>query len=368
MDHDSIFRATLGKFLEPIAQYLNDDKVSEVMINGPDEVYIERYGIIERTDTVFDDEEKLLAAARNIAQYTNKRITPLTARFDSRLPDGSRVHVVMPRCSNNGLCISIRKFRRSSFTLDDLVKLGSLTPEAKEYIETVVALKCTILVSGGTGSGKTSLLNSISSKISSSDRIIVIEDSSELQLQQPHVLSFESAWPDRHGQGAVTLRDLLHSSLRMRPDRIIVGEVRGGEALDMLQAMNTGHGGSMSTLHANSALDALHRLETLALMSGVEIPLAALRPQVASAINVVIQVSRLNSGQRVVTEICEVNRLSEDNKYIVNQIFERKKRASKKSGPPSLALLWTRKQSIFGHLVSQQGLSDSVKLTRKIFL
>jgi len=199
MDRDAIFNVTLKRFLEPVSEYLDDDQVSEIMINGVDEIYIERHGMIEKTDACFDDDEKLLAAARNIAQYTNKRLTPLTSRFDSRLPDGSRVHVVMPRCSRKGLCISIRKFRRASFTLENLVENGLLTAEAKEYIETIVANGRNLLVSGGTGSGKTTLLNAISGKIPDAERVIVIEDSSELQLQQPHVLSFEIAWPDRHG-------------------------------------------------------------------------------------------------------------------------------------------------------------------------
>jgi pilus assembly protein CpaF len=358
---------TLNKFLEPVAEYIKDDQVSEIMINGPNEIYIERHGIIEKTEAGFDDEEKLLAAARNIAQYTNKRITPLTARFDSRLPDGSRVHVVMPRCSRSGLCISIRKFRRASFSLEDLVELGSLSAEAREYIEVVVAAERNLLVSGGTGSGKTSLLNAVSGKIPATARIIVIEDSSELQLRQPHVLSFETAWPDRHGEGAVTIRDLFHSALRMRPDRIVIGECRGGEALDLIQAMTSGHGGSMSTLHANTPADALNRLETMALMSGVEIPLLALRAQIASAIDVIVQVARLNDGRRVVSAISEVESLSENSRYQLNQVFERTESVNKRTNSSAGQLRWTGESSVFGPAVKQQGLASRVELTKKIF-
>jgi pilus assembly protein CpaF len=367
MNRDAIFNVTLKRFLEPVGEYLDDDLVSEIMINGVDEVYIERHGMIEKTDACFEDDEKLLAAARNIAQYTNKRITPLTPRFDSRLPDGSRVHVVMPRCSRKGLCISIRKFRRANFSLEDLVGTELLTPEAKEYIEIVVGLERNLLVSGGTGSGKTTLLNAISGKIPETERVIVIEDSSELQLQQPHVLSFETAWPDRHGQGAVGIRDLFHSALRMRPDRIIIGECRGGEALDLIQAMTSGHGGSMSTLHANTPLDALNRLETMALMSGVEIPLNALRSQIVSAIDVIIQISRLNDGRRVVTEICEVGALSTENRYQVNQIFGCVESVSDGAINATVKLSWSGRQSVFGDRLKLLGAGASAELTRKIF-
>ncbi|HEU0178638.1 MAG TPA: ATPase, T2SS/T4P/T4SS family [Blastocatellia bacterium] len=367
MDRDAIFNVTLKRFLEPVGEYLDDDRVSEIMINGVDEIYIERHGMIEKTDARFEDDEKLLAAARNIAQYTNKRITSLTTRFDSRLPDGSRVHVIMPRCSRNGLCISIRKFRRAKFSLEDLVETELLTPEAKEYIEIVVALERNLLVSGGTGSGKTTLLNAISGKIPETERVIVIEDSSELQLQQPHVLSFETAWPDRHGQGAVGIGDLFHSALRMRPDRIIIGECRGGEALDLIQAMTSGHGGSMSTLHANTPLDALNRLETMALMSGVEIPLLALRSQIVSAIDVIIQISRLSDGRRMVTEIGEVDALSTENRYRVNQIFGGVESMSGNGKNTTVKLSWSGRHSIFGGRLKLQGIGAGAELTRKIF-
>ena len=359
MERNEIFQATIARFLEPVHEYLEDPAVSEIMINGPSDIYIERAGLVTRTDAVFADEGALESAARNIAQFTNKRITADTSRFDSRLPDGSRVHVVLPRCSQKGLCISIRRFSKKSFTLEGLVERGAFTDDVREYIEIVVAIEKNLIVSGGTGTGKTSLLNAISGKIPATERIIVIEDSSELQLQQPHVLPFETRMPDRHDRGGVTIRELFHSALRMRPDRIVIGECRGGEALDMLQAMTSGHGGAMSTLHANSAADSLHRLETMALMSGIEIPLTALRAQVASAIDVVVQLSRLNDGRRVLMEVSEVGPLSTDFRYGVTKIYEY-------SGDLK-STRWTGNRSAFGDEVRQKGYAPLVDLTREVF-
>jgi pilus assembly protein CpaF len=366
MDRDAVFSVTLRKFLLPVEAFLDDPSVSEIMINGTREVYIEQAGQITKTDVSFDDEELLHAAARNIAQYTNKRVDHLTARFDSRLPDGSRVHVVMPRCSpKKGLCIAIRKFSKASFTLEGFVERGSLTPQSKEYVELVVGLEKNLIVSGGTGTGKTSFLNAVSGKIPSTERILVIEDSSELQLQQPHVLPFETAAADRHGHGAISIRDLFHSALRMRPDRIIIGECRGGEALDLIQAMTSGHGGSMSTLHANTAADALHRLETMALMSGVEMPLTALRAQVASAVDVIVQLNRMSDGRRMVTEIAEVGTLTTDWNYQVTPIFELDDRRNLKK--EKLELVWTGNKSAFRKALREKGLKDQVKLTAPLF-
>lgn len=358
---EEIFRVTLRKFLKPVAPYLDDPAVTEVMINGPREVFIEREGKIEPTDASFEDEESLHSAARNIAQYTNKRVTPLTSRLDSRLPDGSRIHMVFPRCSRKGLCITIRRFSRQAFTLEGLVEMGALTPQAKEYIEIVVALEKNLIVSGGAGAGKTSLLNAISTKIPATERIIVIEDSSELQLQQPHVLSFEATGPDRHGNGAVTIRDLFHSTLRMRPDRIVIGECRGGEALDLIQAMISGHGGSMSTLHADSGLQALSRLEVMTLQSKVELPLQAIRAQIASAIDVIVQLNRLDDGRRVITEISEVGNLGARGEYDVIPIFERIEYRNAGELKP------TGRQSTFIPFLKRKGLTDRVRLTSGIF-
>lgn len=364
MDREKIFRTTLDKFLAPVDQFVKDPTVSEIMINGTEKVFIERDGHVEQTNVSFDDEEFLLSVARNIAQYTNKRITKLTARLDSRLPDGSRVHIVMPRCSRVGLCISIRKFLKQSFALEAMVESGALSPEAKEYIEIIVDLEKNIIVSGGTGSGKTSLLNAISRTIPTTERIIVIEDSSELQLQQPHVLYFETAPADRQGQGAVSIRELFHSALRMRPDRIIIGECRGEEALDLVQAMTSGHGGSMSTLHATSPDDALNRLETMAMMSGIDIPLKALRSQIVSALNVVIQLNRLDNGRRVIEEISEIGGLNSSDQYQLTPLFSRIARSEEDT---SNNLLWTGEKSRFGAALRQKSLAWKAQLTKDIF-
>jgi pilus assembly protein CpaF len=376
MNRNTVFRATIDKYLKPIEDFRRDDTVTEIMINGPSEIYIERAGMLQRTEAKFDDPDCLFAVARNIAQYTSKRISESTARFDSRLPDGSRVHIVMPRCGRKlkedaqreeVLFISIRKFPAKGRTLEGLVNIGSVTEEAREYVEVIVELEKNMIVSGGTGSGKTSFLNACSLKIPSTERIIVLEDTSELQLQQPHVLYFETAPPDRYGRGAVAIRDLFHSALRMRPDRIVIGECRGGEALDMIQAMTSGHGGSMSTLHANNSGDALNRLETMALMAGVDIPLNALRSQVSSAIDVVIQLMRLPDGRRLVTEIGEVGkRLTPENQYQVNPVFALREGVAG-GGPASVRLYPTGNRSIFAEDVSARGLASSVIRNGSIF-
>jgi pilus assembly protein CpaF len=360
MDREKIFETTLDRYLAPVDRYRRDPAINEIMINGPDEVYVERAGKMELTDVKFSDPDRLFALARNLAQYTNQRITPITARFDSRLPDKSRVHVVLPRCSREGLCISIRKFSLSAYTLEKYVELRSLTPESREYLEIVIALEMNIIVSGGTGTGKTSFLNALSREIDRDERIIVIEDTSELQFpEDAHVLRFEVAAPNRKGEGRVTIRDLFHSALRMRPDRIVIGECRGGEALDLIQAMTSGHGGSMSTLHANSPVDALRRLETMALMSGVEIPLHALRAQVSSAIDLVVQLTRLNDGRRVVSAISEVVEGVSGSDYIMNPVFERTT-----AGSP---LRWTEKLSQFRNELRGKGLVGQVKLAKEVF-
>jgi len=363
MNREEIFNITTRRSLKPVIQWLDDPSISEILINGPHDIYIERNGLLEKTGACFDDEESLNTAARNIAQYVNKRITPQTARLDARLPDGSRVHMVFPRCARIGVCLAIRKFGRQAFSLDYLVKAGSLVAAAREYIELMVALGRNLIVSGGTGTGKTSLLNAISAVIPSNERIIVIEDSAELQFQQPHVVSLETAPADHHGAGAVTIRDLFHSALRMRPDRIIIGECRGGEALDLIQAMTSGHGGSMSTLHANNGRDALNRLETMALMSGVDLPLAALRAQVSSAIEVIVQTTRLADGRRMVTEISEVGSLNSNGQYTVTPIFSFSPQAE--TGTPVLA--WTGTTSIHGPMLDLKQLRAKVELTARIF-
>jgi len=307
-------------FFGPIQQYLADDDVSEVMINGPHQIYIERKGKVALIPEKFANEQALQAAVINVARSVGRFFNTENPRLDARLPDGSRVHAVMPPLSRAGTVVAIRKFRKERLTMDKLIQFGSITPEGAKLLETIVRLGRNIIVSGATSSGKTSVLNVLSAAIPAHDRILVLEDASELQLQQEHVVGFETRKADEHGKGEVTIRDLVHSALRLRPDRIVVGEIRGGEALDMLQAMNTGHDGCMSTIHANTARDALFRLETCAMLSGVELPLSALREQVGSAIHVVVQTARLFDGSRRITAVSEVLGLR-DGEYQIKDIF-----------------------------------------------
>ena len=293
-------------FLAPIKEYLEDDDVSEILINGPGKVYIEKHGKLQKTAAQFPSEPALRAAASNIAKSVGRLLDEANPRLDARLPDGSRVHAVIPPLTNCGTVIAIRKFKRDTLSIEKMRSYGSISDDAILLIKALVALHKNVIVSGATSSGKTSVLNALSSFINDDERVLVIEDASELQLQQEHVVCFETRKPDKNGKGEVTIRDLIVSSLRLRPDRLVIGEIRGGEALDLLQALNTGHAGSMSTIHANTPLDCLFRLETCALLSGIEIPLTALRAQVASAIDVVVHTARLPDGSRKVIAISEV--------------------------------------------------------------
>lgn len=356
----AIYERTLGHFLEPIAAFLEDPSVSEVLVNGFDEIFVERAGRLERTDARFTDALALEAAVRNVAQFAGKRLVPETPSLEARLPDGSRVHVVQAPASRRGLCMAIRKFSRQQLDLAALVERGSLSEEAAEFLGLCVALAKNVVVSGGTGSGKTTLLNCLSAMIPSGQRIIVLEDSSELQLQQEHVLPFEAQPPDRHGRGGMTIRELLRASLRMRPDRIIVGECRGHEALDMIQAMTSGHSGSLSTLHANTPLDALGRLETMALMADVQLPLHALRAQVASAIDVVVQISRMADGTRRVTFVSEVGELGDDGRHRLTDLFH--------VDPSSHALVWTGARPAFAAEPWLKGLGDRIERTAPLWV
>ncbi len=307
-------------FFAPVKEYLEDDDVSEILINGPGQIFIERKGRLTSVPAKFVNEQSLQAAVMNVARSVGRFFDKDNPRLDARLPDGSRVHAVMPPLARVGTIVAIRKFRREKLTIEQLVSFGSITKEGAELLDVIVKIGRNLMVSGATSSGKTSVLNVLSSLIPENDRILVLEDASELQLQQPHKVCFETRKADEYGKGEVSIRDLLHSALRLRPDRIVVGEIRSGEALDLLQAMNTGHEGSMSTIHANSARDSLLRLETCALFSGVEIPLSALREQVASAIHVVIQTARLHDGTRKITAISEVLGLK-DREYQIQDIY-----------------------------------------------
>lgn len=303
---NSVFEDSIGTFLSPIQVYLKDESVSEVMINGPHEIFIERKGIIEKTDAQFLDEQALQAAVRNIAQFVGRRIDEDNPILDARLPDGSRIAAVLPPCARNGTTMSIRKFSKSNPTFVDMINRGSITKDAARFLDVCIFLAKNTIISGGTGSGKTTLLNVLGSRIPPNQRILIIEDSSELKIKTNHAVFFETKHGDEMGNGAVTIRDLMRSALRLRPDRIVVGEVRGAEALDLITAMNTGHGGSMGTAHANTPYDALVRLETLAMMGDTNVPPAAIRRQIAAAIHIVVQIKRMSDGSRKVTHISEV--------------------------------------------------------------
>lgn len=290
----------------PIQPLLEDDEISEIMVNGPKRVYVEKKGQLQLTNVVFDDDEHVLRVIERIVLPLGRRIDAENPTVDARLPDGSRVNAVIPPVAIDGPCITIRKFRKDKLKIEQLVQFGSLTENMAEFLRACVRARLNIIISGGTGSGKTTLLNVLSGFIPENERIVTIEDAAELQLQQDHVVRLESRPPDLNGRGAVTIRDLVRNALRMRPDRIVVGECRGGEALDMLQAMNTGHDGSMTTIHANSPRDALARLETLVLMAGMDLPLKVVRQQISSAVDLIVQQSRLRDGSRKVISISEV--------------------------------------------------------------
>ena len=290
----------------PIDSYIEDGSISEVMVNGPDRVYIERDGKLELTSTAFLDEAHLRRTIDKIVGQVGRRIDESTPMVDARLPDGSRVNAVIHPLAVGGPFLTVRKFAAEPFTIHDLVDFGTLSPESARFLEACVVGRLNVLVSGGTGTGKTTLLNVLSSFIPADERIVTIEDAKELQLRQDHVLTLESRPPNIERSGEVTIRDLVRNALRMRPDRMVVGECRGGEALDMLQAMNTGHDGSMTTVHANSPRDSLARLETLVLMAGFDLPIRAIREQMASALDVIVHLSRLRDGTRRVTHIASV--------------------------------------------------------------
>jgi len=293
----------------PLERLLADDSISEIMVNGPYDVWIERHGRLFDTNVRFDDESHMRRIINKIVAEVGRRVDESSPMVDARLGDGSRVNIIIPPLSLSGPLITIRKFSKKRLTLDEMIKIGTLSEESVEYLQRCVLAELNVLISGGTGSGKTTLLNALSSAIPDEDRIVTIEDAAELQLNQRHVLRLESRPKNIEGEGEVPIRELVRNSLRMRPDRIIVGEVRGAEALDMLQAMNTGHDGSLSTVHANSPRDALSRVETMVLMAGYELPVRAIRQQVSSALDLIVHLERLEDGSRRVTAITEVQRM-----------------------------------------------------------
>jgi pilus assembly protein CpaF len=324
----------------PINPLLRDPEISEVMVNGPFDVYVERKGKIQLTDVHFRDNEHVMNIIEKIVSPLGRRIDESSPMVDARLPDGSRVNAIIPPLALKGPTVTIRKFSKEPLTIENLISFGTLSREMAIFLDSCVKARLNIFISGGTGSGKTTTLNVLSSFIPNDERIITIEDAAELQLSQEHVVSLESRPPNIEGKGAVTIRDLVRNSLRMRPERIVIGEVRGGEALDMLQAMNTGHDGSLATGHANSPRDMIARLETMVLMAGVDLPIKAIRQQIVGAIDVIVQQARLKDGSRRITSITEVQGLEGD-VVVLQDIFNFKQQGVDSSGKISGKLVST---------------------------
>ena len=320
---EKLFREILDEITGygPIQTLLDDADVTEVMVNGPKQVYVEKKGKLVKTDVVFENNDHVLRIIDRIVTPLGRRVNPDHPTVDARLPDGSRVNAVVMPVAIDGPSITIRKFSKERLSVQQLIKFGSLTESMSEFLRACVIARLNIIISGGTGSGKTTLLNVLSSFIPEDERIVTIEDAAELQLQQDHIVRLETRPPNQDGGGGVTIRDLVRNSLRMRPERIVVGEVRGGEALDMLQAMNTGHDGSLTTLHANTPRDALSRLETMSMMAGIDLPIKVVREQIASAVDLIVQQSRLRDGTRKVTQITELAGMEGDT-VVLTDIFK----------------------------------------------
>jgi pilus assembly protein CpaF len=356
----------------PIQPLLEDATISEVMVNGPARVYIERKGKVQLSNVKFDDDEHVRRIIDRIILPLGRRVDLDTPLVDARLPDGSRVNAVIPPVSIDGPSITIRKFGTKKLTVEDLVTFGSMTPQIAEFLKACVISRLNVVVSGGTGSGKTTLLNVLSGFIPEDERIVTIEDAAELQLNQEHVVRLEAKKPNLDGKGEVTIRDLVKNSLRMRPERIVVGECRGGEALDMLQAMNTGHDGSLTTLHANAPRDAISRMETMSLMAGLDFPLKVIREQIASAVELIVQQTRLRDGSRKITQITEVAGMEGDT-VVLQDIFKFSEEGLDKDGrvigqirPTGLRPLFTPKLEAAGFKLPPEifmagGVRDSLR-------
>lgn len=334
----SVFDETLKTFFGPIVPLLERDGVSEIMINGHQKIYIEEDGHLRLTNQRFDSVHSLMCALRNLSQYVGRELDAASPILEARLPDGSRVEAIIPPISVAPI-VSIRRFSSAQLTVERMVDLEALSEDAAAFLRGVVVSRRNIVVAGGAGSGKTSVLNVLASFVGSDERVVVIEDSTELQLPLPHVVQLEAQPPDARGRGAVTIRDLLRATLRLRPDRIVIGEIRGGESLDLIQAMTSGHPGCLSTVHATYPNDTLNRLETMALMSDVDIPMSALRAQIASAVDIVVQTARMPDGLRLVTHVTEVLGHGFDAGYQLRDLFIRRSRKPALDGRPSSVLV-----------------------------
>ncbi len=339
----------------PIEPLLSDPSISEVMVNGPYLVYIERNGKIEETTVTFEDADHVMNLIDKIVAPIGRRVDESSPTVDARLPDGSRVNIVVPPLALGGPTITIRKFRQQVFSLEELAGFGSIPTQLIEFFNSTVRARLNIIVTGGTGSGKTTFLNALSSLIPVNERIVTIEDSAELRFNQPHVVSLESRPPNLEGKGQVAIRDLVINALRMRPDRLVVGEVRGGEALDMLQAMNTGHDGSLTTAHANSPKEAISRLETMVMMAGMDLPVEAIREQVAGAINIIVHQSRMQGGPRKITQVTEVLGVK-NGKVELEDIVEFKQSGIDDDGVAVGDFYFTGYKPTFAETIKAQGL------------
>ena len=320
----AMYMQTIVTLFEPIAPFMRDASVSEILINGPGQVFVEQAGRLRLTEVRFASSACVMSALRSVAQYVGQLLDADAPILEARLPDGSRLQAVIAPIAQHGPVVAIRRFARSSLGLARLVELGTLTADAAQLLVALTAAKCNIIVAGGTGTGKTSLLNVLAARIAPEERVLVLEDTRELAIEREHVVYFEARKPDAEGQGAVTIRDLFRASLRLRPDRIVVGEIRGAEAMDMMQAMVSGHDGGLSTLHASDPGETLLRLETMCMMSDVPLPLSAIRMQIGSGIDVIVQLARHRDGVRAVTHITEVAGFDTDTgKYRLNELYTR---------------------------------------------
>jgi pilus assembly protein CpaF len=353
-----VYDQTILQFFEPIRPFLDDPSVSEVMINGPDQIYIERKGRLELTTARFATREALMSALRNLSQYVGKPVTEERPILEGRLPDGSRVEALIPPVAPEGPHVAIRRFFKETLTVERLVEFGSMPGIAAAALQACVISKLNIMIAGGTGSGKTSMLNALSSFIPDGERVVVIEDSREIQFQKPHVVQLEARPADAKGKGQVSIRDLFRATLRMRPDRVIVGEIRGGEAMDIIQAMTSGHGGCMGTLHASYPKDTLTRLETMVMMSDIDMPLTAMRNQIGSGMQLIVQVSRLQDGSRKVTHITEVTGFDlQAQAYGLRDIFVRRYSGTDARGNIVSELVPTGLLPLCMHQLEEHGVS-----------